>query len=491
MASEAALRRQIMSACLLAFGAVIGSVLLLSTPARAAEPALFTGTIDGADYRIEVPQQWNGTLLLWSHGTVLPGRANPARDQPADQPATGRYLLNAGYALAGSSFRHTGWAVDVAQRDNIALLDYFASAVGKPKRTIAWGGSMGGLISAHLVQRFPERFDGALPIGGTVAGGAAYWNTRLDSAFVVKTLLPGGSDLPIVNLSDADAAVAHARELLDQAQATTEGRARLALAAAIADVPGWYDPNSAPPATDDYAAQQANQFTWLRAVYLGNNLYTRSDLEQRAGGNVSSNVGVDYRQQLERSIDRDEVYALYDVAGLDLEADLRALAKAPRVQADPGVMTYADGNTTLDGRLTVPVLALHTTGDGNVVVQSEAAYANTVRAGGHSSLLRQLFVNRAGHFTHTSAEEITAFLTLVHRLDTGRWDDDDSPALNVRAAALGPDLNTLSTGVPQPMPVQPAFVDFQPAPFLRPWDARCTTGVSPAPRIGELGPVCL
>jgi len=67
------------------------------------------------------------------------------------------YLLDKGYALVGSSFSRTGWAVADAQREDIALLDYFASAVGKPKRTIAWGTSLGGSITAQLAQNYPER----------------------------------------------------------------------------------------------------------------------------------------------------------------------------------------------------------------------------------------------------------------------------------------------------------------------------------------------
>jgi hypothetical protein len=101
------------------------------------------------------------------------------------------------------------------------------------------------------------------------------------------------------------------------------------------------------------------------------------------------------------------------------------------------------------------------------------------------------FVDRAGHNTYTPAELLSALQTLVRRLDTGRWEGDDPAALNAQAVALGPELNVLTTGVPQPLPTPPGFVDSQPAPFLRPWDARCLPGVPVAPVTGELGPVCL
>src|SRR6266513_1191706 len=76
-------------------------------PASASVNTL-TGTLaDGARYQIDVPNNWNGTLLLYSHGYVTPGSANPARD--VGDPATGAYLLSQGYALAGSSYASTGW----------------------------------------------------------------------------------------------------------------------------------------------------------------------------------------------------------------------------------------------------------------------------------------------------------------------------------------------------------------------------------------------
>ena len=42
--------------------------------------------------------------------------------------------------------------------------------------------------------------------------------------------------------------------------------------------------------------------------------------------------------------------------------------------------------------------------------------------------------------------------SFVRRLDTGRWEGDDQAALNAQAVALGPELNVLATGVPQPLP---------------------------------------
>ena len=74
-------------------------------------PTTHTGSFaDGATWTIEVPGHWNGTVLLFSHGLVPPGAPNPAA--VATDPVTEGALLEEGYALAGSSFATTGWAVE-------------------------------------------------------------------------------------------------------------------------------------------------------------------------------------------------------------------------------------------------------------------------------------------------------------------------------------------------------------------------------------------
>lgn len=109
-------------------------LLLLSVSARASAP--LTGTLpDGATYLIEVPSPWNGTLLLYSHGYVVRGEPNPARD--VGDPGTRAFLLANGFALAGSSYAHTGWAIQEALPDQVAVLDTFAANFGPPTRTIA------------------------------------------------------------------------------------------------------------------------------------------------------------------------------------------------------------------------------------------------------------------------------------------------------------------------------------------------------------------
>jgi len=420
------------------------------------------GMLGGANYTISVPSNWNGTLVLYSHGYVFANRPllNPAPD--VGDVSTGAALLQQGYALAGSSYSQNGWALQQAFHDQIALLDFFDATCGNPTRTIAWGHSLGGIITAGLVQLHPDRFAGALPMCGVLAGGVGTWNQALDSAFAFDVLLARNA-LPIAHITDPTSAFNQAESILVSAQQTPQGRARIALAAALADIPGWFNPASPEPTSSDFATQEQNQFQWQSQVDFAFAFFARAELEARAGGNPSWNTGVNYSKQLENSADNSEVVALYKQAGLSLAQDLSALAATPRIPADPASLRYLSQYISFNGNLNFPVLTMHTTGDGLVVNEDEQAYASVVRSAGDNSLLRQVFVHRAGHCTFTPAETLTAFQTLIHRLDTGKWDGSTDPSLmNQEAAALGSTLNV----------APPAFFTFEPTPFLRPFDLR-------------------
>jgi pimeloyl-ACP methyl ester carboxylesterase len=446
-------------------------------------PVTINGSLpDGATYVIEVPPKWNGTLFLYSHGYVppIPGTPNPAQDFAVADPLTHDFMLSSGFALAGSSYAHQGWAVQEALVDQIAVLDLFNQKVGQPKRTIAWGHSLGGMITAGLIQRNPGRFDAALPMCGVLSGGVATWNTALDSTFAFQNLIPGGPGLQLVNITDPAGNLALAETVLAEAQATPQGRARLALAAALGDLPGWFDPASPEPAAADFVTQEANQFQWDAQVDFPFAFAFRAELEFRASGNPSSNVGVDYRKQLARSVDAVEVRALYDKTGLDLETDLNTINQAQRISADPGAREYLEQNIIYDGDINIPVLTLHTIGDGLVVVENESAYRQVVREDGNQALLRRTFVSRAGHCAFTPAETIAAAKSLLLRLDTGKWPDLGASDLNATAASLGPLLNMFVNPTTGRLVSTPAaLVDFHPAQYLRPFDGEaeeCETG---------------
>jgi pimeloyl-ACP methyl ester carboxylesterase len=453
------------------FFALVPLVVLFFAGTARAQAGVTThmGTLDdGATYLIEVPANWNGTLFLYSHGYVVPGSPNPAQD--VGDPFTRFFMLSSGYALAGSSYATTGWAIHEALKDQIAVMEVFEKLFERPKKTIAWGHSLGGIITAGLIQRNPERFVAALPMCGVLSGGVATWNTALDAVFAFKTLLAPGTGLQLVDIANPVANLDLAEVVLAEAQGTPQGRARIALAGALGDLPGWFTPLSPEPAPTDFAGQETNQFLWDQQVDFPFAFAFRAELEARAQGNVSWNTGVDYRRQLERSIGRDQVRALYEAAGLDLDADLKLLNETVRISADPEAVHYLERNIIFDGEIHIPVLTLHTKGDGLVVVQNESAYKKVVDEAGNGEFLRRTFIDRAGHCAFTPAETIAAVQTLVNRLDTGRWHDVNASDLNKAAGAFGPGFNVFVNSQGAVVPVPPAYIEFDPSRYLRPFD---------------------
>jgi hypothetical protein len=132
---------------------------------------------------------------------------------------------------------------------------------------------------------------------------------------------------------------------------------------------------------------------------------------------------------------------------------------------------YLSQNISFNGQIHIPVLTMHTTGDGLVVPENEQAYRQVVDRAGNGAKLAQIFVHRAGHCAFTPAETITAVQTLIQRLNTGHWNYGalTSGQLNTEAASLGPSYNIFTSGG-SVVATAPEFTRYQPPVYLRPFD---------------------
>src|SRR5438477_1705750 len=308
------------SAAVLATSAV-AAALALSPVARATTSSSYSGsTSDGGSWVADVPSPWNGTVLLYSHGF------GPLIAADAPDASTKQALLDMGYALAGSSYDPNGswWALASAPRDQFETLqDVQADLPSRPRDVIAFGTSMGGLISALEDENANGRIDGALTTCGIVAGGINLNNYQLDGEYAMVQLLAAGAPIPLVHFPSPAAGVSTGKTLdglAQTAQQTAAGRARLALAMAFLNVADWAPGASMPP-RGDYAAQEQGQydvefggpFTAMDFTEFG-----RYYLEEAAGGNGSWTVGVKFARLLKHSPYAPEVRALYRAAGLNL-----------------------------------------------------------------------------------------------------------------------------------------------------------------------------
>lgn len=396
---------------------------------------------DGTDYGVLVPPNWNGTLLLDLDFLA------------AWETPTYQALFAAGYAGAGTLRNYTDPAGGQYIRPwvdrTLSVAERVASSFDDPGRVIAWGVSRAGHVALATAQLHPERIDAAIP-RGVYGGAASLMNQDLDLMFVLKALLaPDDARLPLVNLSAGPAVptrvglesgLAAWNDLVADAQSTTAGRARLALAAALAQLPEWVDAAVQRPAPHDEAAVADG---WRRSIRarigpMGTYSFMRPAFETSAGGNFSWNAGVDYASLL---TGRREaiVKALYRHAGLDLDLDLAAIDRAPRITPDPKAAWFLEEpSVNFGGDLRTPILTMMTIGDPLLPVSGLWALEEAARRAGRDDMLRITFTEAVGHCTFTAAENLAVIEAMTRRLDTGAWSDLTSPgAMNALVREFG------------------------------------------------------
>ncbi len=340
------------------------------------------GEIDGAKYRILLPDEWNGTLLLYSHGYRSPSSPNP--DAPPTstlaEPSPGyndggaplaRSLLNDGYALAGSGWASNGWAVDDGVKANTDLYEFFTDTVGTPERVYAWGDSLGGLVTMETLEANPDWVSGAAPLCGVVGGIVPNMDLALDVQYAVRELID--PSLQTTGYDSADTAVQElttsARKVVDAA-AGPDTRADVLALALLVDAAlrtQTQDGNTAESRVQAAAEAAVNALTF--------GTVGRWDIEQRFGGNISDNTDTDYAARLSAE-DRtmldevggpgtaERIVATLD-AGTREAADPRAVARAQRRGGEPS------------GTIDAPTITLHTAADPLVGVQNQTLLRET------------------------------------------------------------------------------------------------------------------
>ncbi|WP_433122970.1 alpha/beta hydrolase family protein [Arthrobacter koreensis] len=456
------------------------SLALVAAPVTAtaaettAEPVTeLGGTLaNGATWAAEVPAGWNGKLVLYSHG-FRPGPDNPAWDPGFD--STAQALTDRGFAVAASSYATAGWALGTAVQDQLDTLAAFSAAAGEPARTIAFGTSMGGLVSSLIAETPDSGVDGAVSTCGLLGGGINLNNYQLDGVHALAELLLPGQEIQLTGFrtaAEAGVTITALMQAVQQAQATPEGRARIALAAALMNTPTWFSGNTA-PGSRDFAAQQEAQYNWLLQT-IPFVVGSRVSIVTAADGDSGWNRGVDYAALLQQSAQRQQVDALYRSAGLDLKRDVRTLTTTADITPDAEALEWMDRTSTPQGNLQIPVLTMHTLADILAPVEYMEEYEETVREAQATPLLRQSFVERTGHCTFTDAERVAAVLAMDERLDTGRWANLAEPKqLDRRAESLG--LGDAD------------FIKYQPAEFVndRTWNQDQGPGNGHGPGKGE------
>jgi hypothetical protein len=420
-------------------------------PLKSCDQVACTGDLGGAAYEIKLPDKWNGTLLIYSHGyrqaepsppDFAPVNTDPA---PAATDEVASALLAKGYALAGSAFKTNGWDVLDGVAADEALHTFFTQKIGTPDRVYVWGDSLGGLITETLAEKHPDWVSGAAPLCGVLGGGNLNLDLALDVAYAVKTLIY--PDLKLTGFASHDEAVANWQGAYDAITKAggdlTNGVPAILLTAALVD---------APTQTKTYDGATIESQVRARAeailTALGYGTYGRYEIEQRVGGNASGNDGTDYSARVsdaERSLIETVSSGATDKLLAKLDAGERVTAD-PAARAKFGTM----GNPT--GNLQDPTVTLHTSADPLVLVQNETVFKDRVYAAkGRIGDLMQIYTTPpasypedtgapygAGHCNFTTSQRVG----LIDLLDGWVRDGRVPGAAAVTAAFPGDDSVT-------------------------------------------------
>lgn len=356
-----------------------------------------TGEVEGVPYDIRMPDEWNGTLLIHSHGMryAEPLEAGGAPFAPAAEAAPGLSggvqrvaddLLADGFALAGVGAPRGGWTVDETVAGVAALRAAFVQNIGVPNRIYTWGQSIGGVVALRAGEEYGW-VNGSASLCGLLGGLNPNMDLALDTAVGVKALL--APKLQLTGFESADQARREYRRAMDAVEEaaldpTGQGLTSLEVIAAATDLP-TQSRSSEGITRDQLAVALVENLSPL----LARSTIERYAIEQDLGGNPSTNAGVNYGAR----VTTDEAAAIDAIAGPGATlVALRQMAALPPVEADPAARDAADEEFPRPAALTKPIVTLHTAADPVAILANESLFSDwAAQASGQE--IRWLSVN--------------------------------------------------------------------------------------------------
>jgi dienelactone hydrolase len=350
---------------------------------------VFFGPYDGGLYRIEIPDNWNGELVLYAHGFVSNGGAQGSALRVGNSPIR-EHLIKNGYAWAASSYRCNGYVPGQGLLDTMALTDRFTkfNADRAPQRVYLTGTSMGGHVTLLGMHEFPTTF----------AGGLA--------------MCPAGPEL-----FDFFAATAGAAEVITGVQARLDTMQ--------ADVAKMNELLGKPPEYTEKGRQLASVEIQISG---GPRPFALEGLAAggRFAGNINPGALAGSTTPSSRAVMTTHIkYGIDEGLGLSADA-LNKSARRKALDADVRSPTGPyDELVPFDGKLERPTLTMHGTGDLFVPIFLEQSLKRAVVAAGKESLLTQRIYRIAGHCGFSQAEMIKSFDDLTAWVHKGTKPEGD------------------------------------------------------------------
>jgi pimeloyl-ACP methyl ester carboxylesterase len=367
---------------------------------NAPESDRWWGVLDGSGYRIEVPKNWNGMLVMYAHGYAGTGTT-----LNVTTPSIRRHLLENGYAWAASSYSKNSYDVRAGIEDTNALALAFtriASERGRtleaPRKLYIIGHSMGGHIAAaavdeetHETANHKVRYHGAVPMCG-VLGDSELFNYFAAYGLAAQQLAGyPATSWPVSHWAQLQPDVKAALFKTFPTEVTPQGEK---LKQAVKHLTGGERP-------------------MFELGFSGPIAKSTQDLLWGTFGSAGTVEGILTK----------EILSTVDIQfQLDSDAQVSAEEQAfnssiYRVHGDPEANRLRrDGLRWIpktNARIGVPVVSIHTLGDLYVPFSMEQIYKRRADANGTSQWLVQRAIRGMTHCDFTTAEQVAAFDAMV------------------------------------------------------------------------------
>lgn len=383
----------------------------------------YWGIDEGAGYRIEVPEAWNGDLVVYTHGFRGTGA-----ELTVDNPPLRQYLLANGYAWLASSYSKNYYDVRAGVESTNSLVRFFKRNIAEPDRIYMTGFSMGGHVIGAAVEQFPNvacpdgrrgricrrivallgrlsggvKYDGANPLCG-VMGDEALFDYFGDFAYGAETLAGAPSEFPPppdyfdrIFLPTISALYLNPLELLGPNGAAAIPNAQgEKLRTFTTQISGGPRPLS------DAAFPFFQQLLFSFAGADGT-------VDGIVSGNIYDNTDRAYQLDADPAVSAEE-QAFNDTI--------------LRVARDPGVnprqFLRVSRVPIITGRIDIPVVSVHTTGDLFVPFRMQQIYAEEAASRGRSHNLVSRATRAIGHCEFSPEELIESFDDMVSWVEDG------------------------------------------------------------------------
>lgn len=332
----------------------------------------------GSEYVICPTLNNAADLVVFAHGYVAPQEPLSAwESQLVIEGVSVPALVNGlGFAFAGTSYPQTGLAIKEAIPDVAALVEFYKASVGTPSHVYIVGVSEGGLVAVKLVEQTGP-FSGGLALCGPIGDFRGQLNHFGDFRVIFDAFFP--DVLPPSPISIPDGLIA--------AWETTYAPA---VAAAIASNPlatSQLFSVTRTPVAPGTEAETALGVLWY-------NVFATNQAQMELGGQPYGNRLTWYSGSLN---------------------DWQLNRTVERFTAKHAALEEIADHYQTTGRLKMPLVTMHTTGDPIVPYWHELLYLGKVLASGRIGSYIGLPVERYGHCTFQPAELVFGFGLLVNK----------------------------------------------------------------------------